>query len=106
MVGVPEKGEIKKRLLTLWIIWATMLGSLVIYVFICHQWGDEIRQTVTPPFPLDLMRNILYGISIFTLILTHFLRKSIFAGRSGGSEPMSSKPPSPSNQPTFLVNMR
>lgn len=109
MVSVPEKGEIKKRLLALWIIWAQVFALLVVFVFICHQggypirqMGDEIRQFAFPNFPLDLMKNILYGISILTLILTHFLRKSIFAGRFGGSGPMSSKPSSPSNQPTFF----
>jgi hypothetical protein len=76
MEGAPERGANEKGFRILWIIWAAMLGSLFIYVVICHQWGDEIRQTSSPDFPLDVMRKILYGIAIFTLILTHFELKS------------------------------
>ena len=72
---VPERGANEKQLLILWIIWASMVGSLLIYVFICHQCGDQIRRTASPNFPLDLIRNILYGLAIFTIFLIHILRK-------------------------------
>ena len=100
---VPERGANEKQLLILWIIWASMVGSLLIYVFICHQCGDQIRRTASPNFPLDLMRNILYGIAIFTVFLIHILRKSMLTARSGGSGPMSLKSLLLSNQPSFLA---
>ena len=100
---VPESGANEKQLLILWIIWASMLGSLFIYVFICHQCGDQIRRTASPNFPLDLMRNILYGIAIFTVFLIHILRKSMLTAGSGGSGPMSLKSLLLSNQPSFLA---
>jgi F0F1-type ATP synthase membrane subunit c/vacuolar-type H+-ATPase subunit K len=103
MVGIPVREANERSLLTLWVIWAGIFGTLFIYVFICHQLGDKIRSAASANFPLDLMRNILYGISIFTLILTHFLRKLILAGRPGGPGPMTSKPPSLSNQPSLLA---
>jgi len=74
-VEVPESGANEKQLLILWIIWASMLGSLFIYVFICHLCGDQIRRAASPNFPLDLIRSILYGLAIFTIFLTHILRK-------------------------------
>jgi len=42
---VEETGsvELEKGLRILWIIWAAMLGSLFIYVFICHQAGLSFR---------------------------------------------------------------
>lgn len=98
----PERGANEQQFLTIRIIWVGLSASLFIYLFICHVLGDEVRRTVGPNFPLDLMRNILYGVAIFTLFLTHFLRKFMLTGRSAGSEPMSSESPSLSNQPLFL----
>ena len=102
MVGVSERGANEKRLLTFWIIWAGIFGSLFIYVLICHQWGDEIRQTASPNIPLDLMRNVLYGVAISTLVLTQFVRKFMLAERSGGSGPTSLQPQLNSNQSSLI----
>ena len=97
MEGVAEKGLYEKQLQILWIIWAGMLVSLVVYVLICLLGGDVIRRSASS-LPLDLMRDILYGIAILTVMLTHFLRNFILGGRSGDSDPMSLQPPSPSDQ--------
>jgi len=102
-VEVPESGANEKQLLILWIIWASMLGSLFIYVFICHLCGDQIRRAASPNFPLDLIRSILYGLAIFTIFLTHILRKFMLTARSEGSGPMSLKSSLLSNQPSFLA---
>ncbi len=97
MMGVPEKGLFERQLQVMWIIWGGMLVALVAYVLICLLWGDSLQQSASP-FPVDLMRDVLYGIGMLTLILTHFLRKFMLSGRSGGSGPMSSETPSPSDQ--------
>ncbi len=99
----PENGANEKGFLILWIIWAAMFGSLFIYVFICHQWGDQIRRTARANFPLDLMRKILYGVAIFTIFLTHILRKFMLTERSDGSGPISLKSSLLSNRPSFLT---
>jgi hypothetical protein len=103
MVPVPEKGANDKELLVLWITWATMFGALFVYIFICHQWGDQIRRSASPGFPLDLIRTILYGITILALVLAHFLRKVILAGRNGGFRSISLKSPLLSNQASFFA---
>ena len=97
MVDISGKEQYEKQLQVMWIIWTAMLGALVVYVLICLLGGDVIRGPAIS-FPLDLVRDILYGIAILTLILTHFLRNFMLGGRSGNSEPMSSQPPSPSDQ--------
>ncbi len=102
MVGVSEGGANEKRLLSLWIIWAAIFVSLLLYVLICHLWGDGIRRNAIPNFPLDLMRNVLYGVAIVTLILTHFLKKLMLAQRSGGSGPTSLRPQLGSNQSSLI----
>ena len=61
MLVEHEKKAIEKGLLTLWIIWAAIMGSLFIYVFICHQFGYEIRGNMSQNFPIPLLRNILIG---------------------------------------------
>ena len=97
MESVAEKGLYEKQLQVMWIIWAGMLGALVVYVSICLLGGDGIRGSANS-LPLDLIRDILYGIAILTVILTHFLRNFMLGGQSGNSAPMSSQPPSPSDQ--------
>jgi len=102
MEEASERKPNENRLLTFWIIWGFIFGSLFIYVFICHLFGDELGRSTNLNIPLDLMRNILYGVAISTLILTHFLRKFLLAGRSSGSESMSLNPPTPSAQPSTI----
>jgi hypothetical protein len=103
MVEVPERGTDEKMLLTLWLIWAAMLGSLLIYVFVCHQFGEKTPQTESPDFPIGFLKNILYVVVIVTLFLTNFLRKLILAGRFGGSEYKLSEPGAGSNQLSLLA---
>ncbi len=93
MVTVSEKGVNQNQLAVLWIIWGAMLVSLGIYVLVCHLVIDGIRQAVESDFTFDMLRNILYGVSIFTLFLAHFVRRFILAPRSVGSGSRSSQPP-------------
>jgi hypothetical protein len=101
MEGVPDTGLFERQLRNLWIIWTGMFVFLIIYVSICLLWGDALQQSESP-FPLDLMRDILYGVAVLTVILTHFLRNFILGGRSGSSESISSESPSPSDQSSVV----
>lgn len=103
MIGMPERETIEKGLMTLWIIWAAMAGSLLIYVFVCHQVGEEIRRTASPDFPLGLLKNIFYVAAIGTLFLAQFLRKLMLASRFASSEAEPFKPGAASNHPSFLA---
>lgn len=98
MVGVSKGEANEKWLMTLWIIWTGIFVSLFLCVLIGHLCGDGIRGNAMPNFPLDLLRNVLYGVAIFTLILTHFVRNFMLADRSGGSGPTSLRPQSDSTQ--------
>lgn len=103
MLGEPEKVAIEKGLLMLWIIWAAIFGSLFVYIFICHQFGADIRQNINQNSFVPLLRNILYGVAIITLFLIHILRKLMIAGKFGGFQSASLKPGMQSNQPSFLA---
>ena len=61
MLEETGRVELEKGLRVLWIIWASMLGPLFIYVFICHQFGEEIRGNTSADFPIGLLKNIFYG---------------------------------------------
>ena len=88
-----ENGLNQNQILVTWIIWSAMLVTLLIYVFICHLVGDGIRQSISPDFPLTMLRNVLGGIGLITLFMAHFVRRFILTPRTGGSESMSSKSP-------------
>jgi hypothetical protein len=98
-----DKEAIERGLRILWIIWAAMFGSLLIYVFICHQLGEDMRPAGSPDFPIDLLKNILYIVAIVTLALTHFIRKLMLAGRFGGSDSRLSKNGAASGTPSFVA---
>ena len=97
MVAETDKGQIEKSFLILRIIWAAMLLTLVIYLVICYQFGNQIRQPSGSQFPLATLRNILYGVAAVTLLLSHFLRRFMLTGSSGSSRPTSRKFPSQSD---------
>ncbi|MCJ7593147.1 MAG: hypothetical protein MUO52_00060, partial [Desulfobacterales bacterium] len=80
-----EKKAIEKGVLVLWIIWAAIMGSLFIYVFICHQFGEEIRRNVNQFSHLSLLRNMLFGVAIIILLLTHYFKKILLGSAFGGS---------------------
>lgn len=103
MLGETEKDAIKKGTMTLWFVWAAMVGSLLIYIYIGHAFGDEIRQPMHPDFPMELLRNILYGISIITILLSHFLRKFMLIVKNSGTSSGLLKYSTQSNQPLFLA---
>ena len=108
-MDVSQKGTVENKLFVMWIIWGGMVGSLAIYVVICNLIGDQIRRPIGPSFPLTLLRNILFGVSIVTLIATHFIRKLILKKPSGGPESASASQPSPHNidktSPKYIVAM-
>lgn len=70
--------ELNRHFLTLWIVWAAMLGSLGIYLLICHA-APVIRVVEGPISSLDLFRNILLGVSAVELLILYFVRRAIFS---------------------------
>ena len=103
MMEETGRADFEKGLKILWIIWAAMLGSLLIYVFICHQVGEEIRGNMKPEFPIGLLKNILYGAICVTLLFAHFLRRFMLTGSFSRSEFKPYHPGSISHQPALLA---
>jgi len=87
MVEAQEKAAIDKGMQTLWIIWAAMLVSLLMYVFICHQPGVGFKGFGGSDFPIGLLRNIFFGAGSAAWLMAYFMRRSMLSVRAGISKP-------------------
>jgi F0F1-type ATP synthase membrane subunit c/vacuolar-type H+-ATPase subunit K len=87
MVEAQEKSAMDKGMRTLWFIWAAMLVSLLIYVFICHQPGIEFKGVGGTDFPIGLLRNIFFGSGAAAWFMAYFMRRSMLSVRAGISKP-------------------
>jgi hypothetical protein len=59
----------------IFIIWGAILASLGIYLVVCISIEKELHVNMGPDFPLETLRYALFGVSIATLFVVHFLRK-------------------------------
>ena len=84
MLDQAEREKLGKGMMVLWIIWGAMLASLGIYIVVCYFIGQQYEPAVSENFPFELMKNILYVISLATFILIHFLRMQMIRVRAGG----------------------
>ncbi len=87
-----DRQELDRQFLSLWIIWAAMLSSLVIYVVICHLLEDSLRSGITVGFSLTTLRNILLGVSVAELLVIHSIRRAMTAPGSGRRDSRSKEP--------------
>ena len=93
-----EKGMLVTR-----IIWAAIFGSLFIYVLICHAVAEGSFRNEISGIPLDLIRNILSGVSIIVLFLAFFIRRRIVSVKPSSPINMPYRSASPLNLAPFLA---
>jgi len=77
-----NKEELRKQFKVLQIIWGSMIGSLAIYVIICHLVGDIIRDSADSGIPIELLRNFLFVLSIGEITAIYFIRKIVLTVQS------------------------
>jgi uncharacterized membrane protein len=73
--------ELDKGLLTLKMIWFSMLVSLGIYLFL-GRWAQVNLNTSIKEDTFAMLRTILYIVSFVTLFVTRYFRKFILSGKS------------------------
>lgn len=87
MLETETSKAIDKGVRTLWVIWAAMLVSLLMYVFICHQPGVGFKNVGGSVFPIGLLRNIFFGAGAAAWLMAFFMRRSMLSVRAGISKP-------------------
>lgn len=83
MIPTDEMEKINKGWLPLSTIWSAMLISLFIYLFVGLYMEDKISIPMEKDI-LDLLRNVLYVVSLVTLIATKYIRKFVLSGKEPG----------------------
>jgi F0F1-type ATP synthase membrane subunit c/vacuolar-type H+-ATPase subunit K len=78
--------ELDKRLMTLRIIWFTLLMSLGIYLFVAIQVGTHVQSSINEE-TFGILRTVLYAMAFAILIATRYVRKLIMSGKSQVSQP-------------------
>ena len=81
MINTEGKKDLSKPLLKLWITWVSMFGALAIYIPVCHLSGDVIKADMEADIPLELMKNILLGISAAEIVMAYFIRRIMLTPR-------------------------
>lgn len=102
MLNETEKEAVEKGMKQLWLIWAAITASLLIYLYIVYAFGGEIRPPMGEDLPLELLRNIFYGVSVIVLFLGHFIRKWIIKNTSFSAQLYKDRKEF-SNQPSYMM---
>jgi hypothetical protein len=89
-------------LLTLNVIWAVMLMSLFIYLFVGLYIKDTLRITMDNTL-IATLRNVLYVVSFITLIATRFIRKFVLSGKGKSTLINANQSSYQSDQPPALA---
>lgn len=75
-----DDAELYKGMITLKTIWAGMLLSLAIYLFIGLKFGPNIEISL-PPDAVTILKYALYSLAVITFIITNPLRKRMLSGK-------------------------
>lgn len=103
MVETQEHEAIDKGMLSLRVIWGAMLGSLLIYVVMCHLPGLGFKSTAGSDLPLGLLRNIFFVLGAGALITAYYIRRVILSARTDRRKPKLTERMVRSNTPPFVA---
>lgn len=96
MLAKEEMKQINQAWVPLNMIWIAMLASLGMYLIVGLYAKDNIQVATGDDFPIKTIRNVLYAVSIITLILTKVIRNSLLKNSRGFIE--NRQPANQSNQ--------
>ena len=103
------RAKLNEKFKVMWIIWGAMVAVLLIYVFICHFFGETIRNNLKPDVNIELFRNILSVVAVCELGVIYFIRKIMLGVKSAGSDPTpvphESEPSTSSYLDKYLIAM-
>ena len=65
--------SLKSDLLSAWIVWGSLFFMLAVYIYLCLNFGQQIRFQGTEKEPV-LIRTILYVVAIASFPMTNLIR--------------------------------
>ncbi len=74
--------EEKKQMNIIRILWASMLGTLAVYVLIAYMFGEEIKSGLSPDIPVGTIKNILILVSAAEIVAAGFIRRFMLIRKS------------------------
>lgn len=95
-----EQAVVDKGWPVLWIIWAGMFGSLVVYAVLCYLLAGMPFIPMSGA-PVELIRYIFIFLSALALVLAYFLRKTMLSG--GGAKPAAQAEAAPAFFAQYLT---
>ena len=98
-----EKEAINKGMQMLWFIWTGMLGSLLIYIIVCHQLSAGIKSSVGDDSFIKTFKGILYVIVVAELFIIYYFRKLMLKVRISKAKAPYSQTRSVVGQPPFVM---
>ncbi len=73
----------EKSFKVLQMIWIFMLCSVIVYVLVCNMLEGKLEINEDSSIPVELLRNILLGISVMELLGLKFLRAKLMEVKPG-----------------------
>ena len=77
MSNIDQHHNSQTRLRTAWLIWASMLSMLAVYLLIAHFWGSQIRIRADLETSLIAIRTVFYVIALATFPFINLLRRKM-----------------------------
>jgi len=108
MMDEKDRTDIDKAMLSLWCMWGAQMATLVALVVIVHLLGPWIREQIGmgEDFPLGILQ-ILFGIvSVFSLAIAWYLRKSYLGGKFRQFQDTCVQLAAARNKPAYIVKYR
>ncbi len=65
------------RIRTAWLIWASMLSMLAVYIFIARLWGSQLKASAGLEASIILLRTVFYMVALATFPLINLLRRKM-----------------------------
>ena len=98
---IREKTDLNQQFKVMWIIWGAMMVSLLVYIFVCHFVGEEIRDSMKIDVDIKLLRNIFFVVAACELGVIYYIRKIMLGVRPAVSEITPVQHESELNRPSY-----
>jgi hypothetical protein len=104
MMQTEQSKAIDKGMRTLWFIWAAMLGSLFMYIFIYHLLGEGFRNSGASVLPISLLRRTCALLAVGALLTGYYIRRFTPKRQTEAAKQAMVRRAATLNQPPFMTH--